>query len=71
MSTCILAEFITKKNQDTQKATIGENFKVGTTFIEYFGLTGNPDYDAKTKEKIRSMQETQHYTCSNLPARFS
>jgi hypothetical protein len=29
------------------------DFKVGTTFIEYFGLTGNPDYDAKTKEKIR------------------
>ncbi|MBU2591410.1 MAG: hypothetical protein ABIJ24_04550 [Nitrospinota bacterium] len=29
------------------------DFKIGTTFIEYFGLTGNPDYDAKTKEKIR------------------
>ena len=29
------------------------DFKVGTIFIEYFGLTGNPDYDAKTKEKIR------------------
>lgn len=29
------------------------DFKVGNTFIEYFGLTGNPDYDAKTKEKIR------------------
>ena len=29
------------------------DFKVGTTFIEYFGLTGNPDYDAKTNEKIR------------------
>lgn len=29
------------------------DFKVGATFIEYFGLTGNPDYDAKTKEKIR------------------
>ncbi len=29
------------------------DFKVGSAFIEYFGLTGNPDYDAKTKEKIR------------------
>lgn len=29
------------------------DFKVGEIFIEYFGLTGNPDYDAKTKEKIR------------------
>ncbi|MHB8855273.1 MAG: homing endonuclease associated repeat-containing protein [Bellilinea sp.] len=29
------------------------DFKVGTAFIEYFGLTGNPEYDAKTKEKIR------------------
>jgi hypothetical protein len=28
------------------------DFKVGTIFIEFFGLTGNPDYDAKTKEKI-------------------
>ena len=29
------------------------DFKVGATFIEYFGLTGNSEYDAKTKEKIR------------------
>lgn len=29
------------------------DFKVGATFIEYFGLSGNLDYDAKTKEKIR------------------
>lgn len=29
------------------------DFKAGDTFIEYFGLTGNPEYDAKTKEKIR------------------
>lgn len=29
------------------------DFKVGATIIEYFGLTGNPDYDAKTKKKIR------------------
>jgi hypothetical protein len=29
------------------------DFKAGNIFIEYFGLTGNPDYDAKTKEKIR------------------
>ncbi|MBM3182220.1 MAG: hypothetical protein FJZ86_18025 [Chloroflexi bacterium] len=29
------------------------DFKVGLTFIEYFGLTGNPEYDAKTQEKIR------------------
>ena len=29
------------------------DFKVGTAFIEYFGLMGNPEYDAKTKEKIR------------------
>jgi hypothetical protein len=29
------------------------DFKVGTAFIEYFGLAGNPEYDAKTKEKIR------------------
>jgi len=29
------------------------DFKVGNTFIEYFGLKGNPEYDAKTKEKIR------------------
>ncbi|HRJ57849.1 MAG TPA: hypothetical protein PLV64_16275 [Anaerolineales bacterium] len=28
------------------------DFKVGDTFIEYFGLTGNPEYDTKTKEKI-------------------
>ena len=29
------------------------DFKVNTTFIEYFGLTGNPEYDSKTEEKIR------------------
>ena len=29
------------------------DFKVDSTFIEYFGLAGNPEYDAKTKEKIR------------------
>lgn len=29
------------------------DFKVGETFIEYFGLTGNPEYDARAKEKIR------------------
>jgi hypothetical protein len=29
------------------------DFKVGSVFIEYFGLTGNPEYDAKTEEKIR------------------
>lgn len=29
------------------------DFKVENTFIEYFGLTGNADYDSKTKEKIR------------------
>ncbi|WKZ40888.1 MAG: hypothetical protein QY328_02390 [Anaerolineales bacterium] len=28
------------------------DFKVGETFIEYFGLMGSPDYDMKTKEKI-------------------
>ena len=28
------------------------DFKAGDIFIEYFGLTGNPEYDAKTKEKI-------------------
>lgn len=28
------------------------DFKVGDILIEYFGLTGNLDYDAKTKEKI-------------------
>lgn len=30
------------------------DFKVGAaTFIEYFGLAGDPDYDARTNEKIR------------------
>jgi len=29
------------------------DFIVGATIIEYFGLTGNPEYDAKTIEKIR------------------
>jgi len=29
------------------------DFKIGDIFIEYFGLKGNPEYDAKTKEKIR------------------
>lgn len=28
------------------------DFKVGNTVIEYFGLVGDPDYDAKTEEKI-------------------
>ena len=28
------------------------DFKVDSAFIEYFGLAGNPEYDAKTKEKI-------------------
>jgi hypothetical protein len=28
------------------------DFKVGAVFIEYFGLNGNLDYDAKTREKI-------------------
>ncbi len=29
------------------------DFKVNGTMIEYFGLVGNPDYDAKIKEKTR------------------
>jgi hypothetical protein len=29
------------------------DFLCGDVIIEYFGLTGDPDYDAKTKEKIR------------------
>lgn len=29
------------------------DFKVDSAFIEYFGLAGNPEYDAKIKEKIR------------------
>lgn len=29
------------------------DFKVGDSFIEYFGLAGNPEYDIKTKAKIR------------------
>jgi hypothetical protein len=29
------------------------DFLCGHTIIEYFGLTGDPDYDNKTKEKIR------------------
>ena len=29
------------------------DFEVGSTFVEYFGLAGNAEYDAKTKEKIR------------------
>jgi hypothetical protein len=29
------------------------DFKVGTIFIEYFGLAGNPEYDTRTKEKFR------------------
>ncbi|MDD1608862.1 MAG: hypothetical protein LUQ18_10295, partial [Methylococcaceae bacterium] len=29
------------------------DFKVGNTFIEYFGLAGNLEYDEKTEEKIR------------------
>ena len=32
------------------------DFKVGDTFIEYFGLAGEAEYDAKTKEKIRICQ---------------
>jgi len=28
------------------------DFKIGKAILEYFGLTGNPEYDAKTKEKI-------------------
>ena len=33
------------------------DFKVGNTFIEYFGLTGNAEYDAKTKKKIGICQK--------------
>jgi hypothetical protein len=29
------------------------DFKIGNIFLEYFGLTGNPDYDIKTKMKKR------------------
>jgi hypothetical protein len=29
------------------------DFNVNGVFIEYFGLAGNPDYDAKIKEKVR------------------
>jgi hypothetical protein len=29
------------------------DFKVGEVFIEYFGLVGNPEYDARIKEKAR------------------
>jgi hypothetical protein len=29
------------------------DFKVGDTIIEYFSLTGNPEYDGKTKQKIQ------------------
>jgi hypothetical protein len=28
------------------------DFEVGSIFIEYFGLTGDPDYDAKTELKM-------------------
>lgn len=33
------------------------DFKVGEIFIEYFGLAGNPEYDAKIKEKVRLCQK--------------
>jgi len=33
------------------------DFKVGEYFIEYFGLQGDPDYDTRTKEKLRICQE--------------
>jgi hypothetical protein len=29
------------------------DFRVGNAFIKYFGLAGNPEYDAKTTKKIR------------------
>ena len=29
------------------------DFRVGSTFIEYFGLAGDPDYDTKIREKTR------------------
>jgi hypothetical protein len=29
------------------------DWKVGSTFIEYFGLAGDPDYDSRTREKAR------------------
>ncbi len=29
------------------------DWRVGDAFIEYFGLVGNPDYDEKTREKVR------------------
>lgn len=33
------------------------DFKVGEVFVEYFGLLGDPDYDAKTKAKTKLCRE--------------
>lgn len=33
------------------------DFKVGNVLIEYFGLVGNPEYDAKIREKTRICHE--------------
>lgn len=33
------------------------DIKVGDTFIEYFGLAGNPDYDEKTRIKVEHVRK--------------
>jgi hypothetical protein len=42
-----------KKEPHYPEGNYRGDFEVGTAFIEYFGLTGDPEYDAKTKKKIR------------------
>ena len=47
------------------------DFRVKKSFIEYFGLAGNLDYDTKTKEKIRICREHRLRLIALYPADLS
>ena len=46
-------EIVHEKEPHYPEGNFRADFLVGGTFIEYFGLKGNPEYDAKTKLKQR------------------
>ena len=43
------------------------DWKIGNSYIEYFGLTGENDYDKKTKEKIKLANELNFELISIFP----
>jgi len=52
MTSCGLAAFAITRSHATEGG-FRADFEVGDILIEYFGLAGDPDYDAKTRLKQR------------------